>query len=1229
MLGCTGIALSVCALLHSSHSVDAAPGISEPGRHEARVRVAAALGELPLSFEANRGQSDPRVKYLVRGAGYAIFLTGDGAVLALRATAGNTVEGAGYPPATLEMKFAGTSGKAIVVAADELPGHVNYLIGNDPSGWRTNVPTYGQVMYTEVYPGIAVVFHGRQRELEYDFEVGPGADASRIGLEIQGAKGIRLEGDGNAVVETAAGQVVLRRPVSYQEISGKRNEVASAFELRGEREVGIRLGAYDSREKLVIDPVLSYSTFLGGTGEDQILGVDVDASGDTYVTGTTSSTSFPIVAGYQPIAPNTTQTAFVTELNAAGSALVYSTYLGGSTFDAAQGIRVDASGNAYVAGLTESANFPVTASAFQGTLAGVSNCFLAVLNAGGQSLKYSSYLGGNGSDHCNGVAVDSASDAYVTGATSSTNFPVTAGAPQGQLGGGGTAANNAFVSEISTNGSGTSSLVYSTYLGGSVADTGNGIAVDTSGNAYVSGSATSTDFPITTGAFQTVLIGAEDGFAAKIDAGGKTLGYSTLLGGLGSSFATGIAVDSSGDAYLTGQTTSSSFPVSTGAVQPSLDGTSDAFVTEFNPAASALVFSTYLGGGEAETAWGIALDSSSDVYVGGTTTSVDFPLASPLFSANLAASIGEATGFLTEYASGGGSLLFSTYFGGSGRAGSQSNGDVVHGIVVDASGNIYVAGIAASLDFPTMTPEQAVLAGQDDGFISKIGPGSGSTVIVTPASLTFPAQADGTPSATQAVTLNNASGALLTISSITVTGTNAGDFAETNTCGASVAIGALCTIEITFTPSIAGVEIASLVVASTPTAPPAVPLTGTGEAASLGASLSPTSLTYPSTPVGITSAVQTATLTNTGNEALAVSGVTFTGPNGGDFFQTNTCGSSLAVGATCVIAVSFKPSVVGAESATMNVFDNAPSSPQTLALTGTGALGTSTLTVTPTSFSFPPQLVTTTSAAQTVTVTNTGNQTVTISGITLMGTNASEFQQGNTCGTSLGAASSCLVNVTFAPRVAGNETATLNVLSNSAGSPQTVALTGSGTDFSLTVTPPTLTMMAGSSGMYTVTATSLNSFAGNISINCTGLVFGTTCLPANATLSVTASSPATTTLTVTTTAASFVPPAGGGKPWIPGVSGGSTSSVLVVVALMLWLLGFWRLRKRRTGTPQAERLAPAAVLGALLTIAGLLVACGGGISTTNTATPVGTYTLTVTGTSGTDIHSVPVTLVVN
>ena len=698
----------------------------------ANASANAGYGQVPLHFELNRGQAPKEVRFLARGAGYSLYLTGNEAMLVLTANGKN--QGARKQPRaqplTLGMRLADARPAPEVSGVDELPGKANYLIGPDAAAWRTNVPTYAKVHYRGVYPGIDLVYYGRQRQLEYDFVVAPGANPKRIALDFIGAEKIELDATGNLVLHTAKGALRQHKPVIYQEIDGIRYGIDGRYVIKGGNRVGFEVAAYDRGQALVIDPVLTYATYLGGGGDDTGRAIAVNASGNVYVTGSTASVDFAVSAGGVQRGNAGGTDVFVSKLNAAGSALVYSTYFGGSGDEAGDGIALDTAGNAYVTGMTASPNFPTSAGAFQATLRGGRDAFVTKLNAAGSAFVYSTFLGGDGnadSDWGAAIAVDALGGAYVTGNTYSRNFPTTAAAVQPVFPG--TADFNAycaFVTKFNVAGSG---LVYSSFLGGSsdrAGDLGTAITVDRSGNAYVTGRTSSFDFPVTAGAAQPALrdggLGIPtDAFVTKFNSTGSALVYSSFLGGSYDDTGNGIALDAAGNTYVAGVTASPDFPTTAGAYNAAAPGgSSAAFVTKISATGAALVYSTYLGGRSGTEAKGIAVDVSGAASVTGITylncgrfsCTADFPTTTgalqPAFGGGL------TDGFVATLNAAGSRLIHSSYLGASGVDGGTA-------IAVDAARNVYVTGYTQSADFPA-TPGvvQPGHAGGFDAFVAKL-----------------------------------------------------------------------------------------------------------------------------------------------------------------------------------------------------------------------------------------------------------------------------------------------------------------------------------------------------------------------------------------------------------------------------------------------------------------------------------------------------------------------------
>ena len=705
-----------------------------------KAGIVKSYAKLPLRFEANLGQTDSGVKFLARGSGYTLFLTPAEAVLTLRRQSRGTlapkakrarrVRRAESENAVLRMRLLGANATPDIAGVQKLRGKSNYLFGKDRTKWRTNVPHYARVKYENVYPGIDLIFYGtEQRRLEYDFIVAPGADASAIALGFEGAKRVEIDAKGDLVLHTDGGKVRQHKPIVYQEVAGVRKEIGGAYVLRDRNRVGFEVAAYDRSRPLIIDPVLSYSTYLGGGGEGGGYGIAVDATGHVYVAGYTQAAAivFPATAdSFQEDFQGGDTDAFVAKFDPGLSgepSLVYATYLGGSGWDGGNGfgygIDVDTDGNAYVTGWTESTNFP-TFQAWQQDLAGLSDVFVTKLNADGSDLLFSTYLGGPGFDGGDGLALDGSGNAYVTGAAY-PGFPMSGGAFQTLC------ENDAFVAKLSSSGA----LVYSTCLGGpggEIADeeSGYGIAVDGNGNAYVTGYTVSPDFPLAN-PFQAekgTSAHAQTAFVTKLNANGSGLVYSTYLGGSSGATGLGIAVEpdcanvTSYSAYVVGGTSSSDFPTTRGAFKRRKPGGKSlvAFVTKLSPSGQSLVYSTFLGGSGSDWATAIAIDCDGNAHVTGETSSSNKFPTKDAFQPDPG---GSADAFVTVLNTEGSALVSSSLLGGTGTDSGLS-------IAVDGDGNQYVTGYTTSADFPTTGNafQENFGGGVADAFVAKVSASS-------------------------------------------------------------------------------------------------------------------------------------------------------------------------------------------------------------------------------------------------------------------------------------------------------------------------------------------------------------------------------------------------------------------------------------------------------------------------------------------------------------------------
>ena len=658
---------------------------------------------LPLVFEANRGQIDINARFLARGYGYTLFFTETETVFAA----------AGEEP--VRMKLIGSNPATELEGREELPGKSSYFIGSDPSKWRTGIPQYAKVGYRSVYPGIDLVYYGDRHQIEHDFVVEPGADPRQIQFQVTTAQRVELDRQGELVIHLRDGELRQRKPMIYQGEGSSRKEVAGGYRLIN-NQISFELGPYDATQPLVIDPVVVFSTYLGGSGSEAF-GTDIglDAAGNIYLTGPTNSLDFPTQNPLQPkkAGQSTANNAFVAKLSADGTHLIYSTYIGGSNNDG-RAIAVDGQGNAMITGRTNSSDFPITENAAQRTFGGgPSDGFVVKLSADGAKLLYSSYLGGSGTDNGNYLSVDGQGNAVVVGATNSNDFP-TVSAAQSQSGGG----FDGFVVRLSSDGR----IVYSTYLGGDGEDRANLSSTDSQGNVLVSGRTASANFPTRNALQRTHGGGGFDAFLAKLDPAGK-IAFSTYLGGSGADSGGATAVDGLGNIYFTGTTNSTDFPLVRALQTRTGGGTCaspprpcyDAFVAKFTSDGSSLIFSTYLGGnGEENTIdarGAIGVDAAGFAYVVGYTSARDFPSVNPLQQTYGG---GPFDSFITEFSPDGSVLIYSTILGGSGD-------EEPYEIKVDPAGAVYVGGYTTSTDLPTSNAMQpAYGGGPSDAFVTKI-----------------------------------------------------------------------------------------------------------------------------------------------------------------------------------------------------------------------------------------------------------------------------------------------------------------------------------------------------------------------------------------------------------------------------------------------------------------------------------------------------------------------------
>ncbi len=703
ILRSTGVSVAVLAVA-SALCVAAAVRIPVAGA----PAVSQALNGAPLSFETNRGQADPSVKYLTRGAGYTMFLKGAEAVVRLKAP--------GSPEqATVRMSLVASNASPRVLPSTQTGGVVNYFLGNDPKKWLTGVPAHSRVGFGEVYPGIDVEYYGRQGQLEYDFHVRPNGDPADIRIALKGVTSASVEDNGDLRMETSAGTLVQERPIVYQEADGVRRAIGGGYVLArnavGAPEVSFELGIYDHSRELVIDPALNYCSYLGGIAKEIVYGIALGTDGSTYLTGQTESNDFPTKDPFQSDYLLTAD-AFVTKIAPDGKSFVYSTYLGGLGRDGGGGIAVGDDGTVYLTGFTECVDFPVK-NGFQSRFGGIIDAFVCTLAPSGGGLFYSTYFGGDDIESAASLALDSSGKVTISGGTKSKNLPMVDAYQAGIRG-----SDDAFIARFDTGRFGLPSLVYSTYLGGSNAELGGReIAIDAQGDLYVTGETSSPDFPATGAPFDPTHSPGWEVFVAKLSADGSTLLYSAFFGGAKLEQVRGLAVDQDGSAYVTGFTESSDYPTTGGAFDKTFSGLYDIFVTKLTPDGVALAYSTLIG--EAGSTGGylagaIAIDDNGSAYVTGQTGSVDFPQVLPFQSVYGG---GPTDAFVLKLTAEGDALVYSSYLGGDG---SDSGAN----IAVDAGGNCYVAGVTNSRSrFPvTAGAPQGAIGGTDDGWFAKLGP---------------------------------------------------------------------------------------------------------------------------------------------------------------------------------------------------------------------------------------------------------------------------------------------------------------------------------------------------------------------------------------------------------------------------------------------------------------------------------------------------------------------------
>ena len=722
-----------CAALQLLASISWATAVSPEPAPTLHSRVG-----WPLFFELAAAQPDSPQSMVARGPNYLLRISANQVDFLLRkpqpATARDSLRRdeaarlAGVEARLVQVSFVSASSLAVVNGVGELEGKVNYLLGNDPTQWRSQVPIFSKAEVRDLYPGINLLYYGNGQQLEYDFTIAPKADPSLIRLHFDGVDRLSVNPQGELIVGLGEAELRQHRPVIYQLVGGVRREVSGGYRMADDRTVCFTVGKYNPDFPLIIDPAFTYSTYLGGNGGDTGLSIKVDKNGSVYLAGETLSSQFPPAQNKTPFQSQfhggtVSGDAFVAKLDNTGLQLLYLTYLGGSGDDGAYDLAIDANGNAYITGFTVSADFP-TKNAIYNKISGTADvtfhvypydAFVAELNTNGSALVYSTFLGGTDKDLGSAIAVDPAGYAYVTGYTYSTNFPIL-NAAQKSMGG----VDDVFVAKLAPGGT---HLVYSTYLGGLLSDEGEGIATDAAGYAYVTGYTTSTNFPVTPQAWQTLLngtgasISVYDAFLARFAPDGKGPLYSTFLGGGENDFGYRIAVANSGDVFVSGITQSTNF-FHTNAFGLTLgeNGTNavnfDAFLTRFDPAGIPR-YSAQFGGTGNDIAWDVAVDSIGRAFVVGTTLSTNFPFAHQ-FGLFRSSSAGGKDVFVVVFNTNAEPVLLSAYLGGSAD-------DFGYAIAVDSEANFYISGMTLSPAFPTTTGALSrSLSGSSDSFVAKI-----------------------------------------------------------------------------------------------------------------------------------------------------------------------------------------------------------------------------------------------------------------------------------------------------------------------------------------------------------------------------------------------------------------------------------------------------------------------------------------------------------------------------
>ena len=1148
---------------------------------------------LPFAFEPNLGQADSRVAFIGRGRGLTVLL--DRREIAFHVAAPARVKSS-LAPRIISMRLAG-QGIFAWRGAESLRGESNYFIGNDRRRWRAHVPHFAQAIAATTTPGVGIVLYGSDDGVEYDLRVEPGADLDALRFEISGADSTRLTPAGDILLINAGAELRMKKPVVYQQFARNvragmasviRKRVDAAYILHTNGSLGFRVGAHDPRAALIIDPSISvaYATFLGGAGADAASSVALDAAGNVYIGGTTTSPgTFP--GSPHALGPGGGASEFfIAKIDPAATgakSLVYLTFLGGSQTQTGGLIAATAGGSVAITGTTTSADFPVTDSSLptNALSTGIGNdVAVSEIDPTGAVLVFSTLFGGSGIESENGnggIALGPSGNVYVASDTNPTtldttspDLPVTTGAYATTWDGQESDGFLAIFTPPAQSG-GAATLKYCSYLGTNALArvSVGGVAVDSTGSAYIAGgveNATSA-FPFTND-FQAVYGGGDsDAFVMKLAPQAQNnvdLVYATLLGGSGTDQALAIALDTSPNptAYVTGATSSPNFPAN--GQQPAFsaslnpNATANAFLTVIAQSATgqtSLLYSTYLGGSSSDAGQSLSVAAPNEVYVAGTTSSWDFP-----WHDNVQPFNGQSVAFVAKLdptSSGLASLVYATPLGGTSSA-SGNAGAIGNAVAADSSGHVYLAGAATSPDFPTaVTTSGKSLNGSQSSCASCLASPPASDAFLAEFlenSAPQPALTFSQPrlvflnTRPQASGLTNTGEAALNISSLSIAGPSAADFSligQSACTSQALNPGASCPFEINFSPSGTGYESAIITVTdNAPGSPQEFEVLGV----SPGLAALPISVTFPSQASGAPSDPQqvTFTVTSPTKQILTIDAAPSLGGTNPADFQLSAASSGcptaqpLNSNFTCAVNVVFVPQAAGSFQSEIDVsyhFQGGSEQSLVVPLSGTAvATLSAAISVVP-SVNFGGQLAQTAGTAQPITITNSATGTnagpLVFTGVSLKGTSSSDFDiTSNSCsaaGTPPGGA--CTVQIAFRPLAAptcgtdSTRSATLSLSDNAPASPQSVALTGTAEDFCFSAPTGQATsapVAPGATATYNLEVNSSSGFTGSVALSCSGAPSEATCNLSASSVNVTPSAPAPFTVSVPTTAPTTV-----------------------------------------------------------------------------------------------------------